>query len=885
MTPAPLEARWRWALYGSGVGKAGIHVCDLDSDGTNEIVTAAQAVTSAWGRNCNFWYVVKRRPEGWAISWFSEPTDDVFDITIGSLEVGDTNADGSIEIFVALSNGLVAVHDGRTFQQKALLEMPATRALKLADVDGDGSTDVIGTDGTKIFVRSGAPPYSRKWTLPAWGGERLEVGNVDDDPSPEIVTSSLRASAHVVDGATRQLEWDRDWGFGGHLALCDTDHDGVKEILAGLDEIEAWSARTKSLLWKIPATADGLLEALDVDGDGLEEIVAGPGQPGRLQCFNAGNRLRLWSIATDPVFGADAGDLDGQGGPEIVWGAMYPDLLIAEMEGAEVIWHDEAEPWLKHAVALKDVDDDGSLDRITIVGGDVLRVQDPATNAIKWQVETGHPFLTFSVGDVDDDGTTEVVLPNSFSYDDQGVLEIYDGPSGQFERRTPSYDMINFTSIEVGDADNDGHTDIVAGSGRVAYGFLGVRLFVFDGATAEETWRSNELTSGIGLVEGYDIELADVDSDGRTDMVASFIPTIPGVQQSTLDSAFFIWDTRSPAPRAGSGVRGYPALETGDVDRDGTLEILVGQTGFIGIYSGVPLKSEIGLIVGQDPVYGLALRDLDRDGRDELLATSGSDLLVMANDSGRWELKYLNETLGWWAGLFNFLDVADTDRDGTNEIVTGSYFARYRLSLPDNFPPVLRKGAWSEGVPGVDVVLDVGPAADPDGRIERYDWDFDGDGRWDFSGDTPRARTVYRMADSYSARVSATDDSGNRTEAVVPVKILDKRIVVLSPNGGETHHWGDEILIDWDALPSVDNVTIQISTNGGKSWQTLTSLRPAHQHPLSTFWPSSMPSTDRFLARVIGCTEKGKRTGSDTSDGFSTVLTGDGLRTPTSRPR
>ena len=51
-----------------------------------------------------------------------------------------------------------------------------------------------------------------------------------------------------------------------------------------------------------------------------------------------------------------------------------------------------------------------------------------------------------------------------------------------------------------------------------------------------------------------------------------------------------------------------------------------------------------------------------------------------------------------------------------------------------------------------------GTGTDPDGRIVDYDWDFDGDGAWDYSGPAGNVSHVYHAPGEYTALLKVTDN-------------------------------------------------------------------------------------------------------------------------------
>jgi len=67
----------------------------------------------------------------------------------------------------------------------------------------------------------------------------------------------------------------------------------------------------------------------------------------------------------------------------------------------------------------------------------------------------------------------------------------------------------------------------------------------------------------------------------------------------------------------------------------------------------------------------------------------------------------------------------------------------------------------TEGTPPLTVNFDASGSSDPDGTIVKYEWDWEGDGIWDFySGTDSTVSHEYTTAGEYTATVRVTDDGG-----------------------------------------------------------------------------------------------------------------------------
>jgi len=84
------------------------------------------------------------------------------------------------------------------------------------------------------------------------------------------------------------------------------------------------------------------------------------------------------------------------------------------------------------------------------------------------------------------------------------------------------------------------------------------------------------------------------------------------------------------------------------------------------------------------------------------------------------------------------------------------------LSVSTNRPPSAAF-AFQPGAPltGETVSFDASASADPDGQIARYEWDLDGDGRFETDGgSSPQATHSYAKSGNYTVSLRVTDDDG-----------------------------------------------------------------------------------------------------------------------------
>ncbi len=178
------------------------------------------------------------------------------------------------------------------------LPMPAdTRAVDVADVDGDGDVDIVGVTGDSLvrFVNNGFGVFAAQPTLylsalcgqPGAYVPRIQFGHFDlDDTFPDLVIQSV---AVFGDGAIMRLKGTGNGGFvcqqvyagnmGGAsdgLAVGDTNGDGRDEIF-WIDDNGIDVARVRGLAWS--STSPSTLTVARTLQNGTRPCNQGPTSP------------------------------------------------------------------------------------------------------------------------------------------------------------------------------------------------------------------------------------------------------------------------------------------------------------------------------------------------------------------------------------------------------------------------------------------------------------------------------------------------------------------------------------------------------------------------------------------------------------------------------
>jgi len=172
-------------------------------------------------------------------------------------------------------------------------------------------------------------------------------------------------------------------------------------------------------------------------------------------------------------------------------GRRYREIWVSPSLGARV-----------QRVLVADLKHDGTYQIIATTTRGGIYVYDVDTFASLWQSQD-QQFRTveaIAVGNVDNDEQPEILFLS------EGRLYIYDGLHFIEEWRSDA--LFDARDIAVGDVDNDGTVEIILSSGHV-----------LDGRSRTLEWESTQPF-------GTHLELADVDGDGKLELIAGDNDTV-----------------------------------------------------------------------------------------------------------------------------------------------------------------------------------------------------------------------------------------------------------------------------------------------------------------------------------------------------------------------
>ena len=395
--------------------------------------------------------------------------------------------------------------------------------FSLADMNGDGHLDIVHSTprkslgGPAIFLGDGAGNWTR------WQGLQLpqkrydygdaRVADLDGDGQPDLVLGmhliGLAALRNAGDG--RFEDWGRGLAYevpgqGGRaqgfssraLAIVDWNRDGRPDI-AALGEGPRMSAGGDMQSSQAPRPREqqsyGLIVYLN-QGDGSWKALSRGNEFGQ----NFGDSITV-------------GDFDGDGWPDLATGSN-----AMATRGIVHLNRDQGTSWETVDVAA-------------------LR---PRTYA-----------RAVAAGDVDGDGRDELfVAVMSFEVEEWRTgIELYDLEDGEWSRQ-PLYveaGREGIWTLATGDLDGDGRVDV---AGTTGDGRSVILLGADDGFTLEQPG----LEAFPGGCRGYHVATADLDGDGRDELVQGFageanamFEALTGTKACPSSGGLRAWD---PHPRS-----------------------------------------------------------------------------------------------------------------------------------------------------------------------------------------------------------------------------------------------------------------------------------------------------------------------------------------------
>jgi len=508
------------------------------------------------------------------------------------LAVGDLDRNGWDDLLIALPGQTVVMYSfvcGSV--QFSAVGTKDSAHVALADIDRDGRLDAVSAGEGPIEVWFGAPSglLEHGYDIEVDATTALALLDIDGDDALDLIHSDGLATRMAQgDGAGGLQDFGAKLSTGGAntVASGDVDADGDLDLLFAADGRPQIWASSLTGTWGIPHFRDSaadagvgpllIAELADLNGVGTLDLISGHNE-----------RIELRPGLGDGSFGAPAviglpdarahefkvGAVDGDGDADLVAAIIGPGPGLWLQSGGMFFPHPlepEGTVLLQTSVELTDLDGDGFLE---IIAGTLETVPDRLYANGGGACSPAPGDQTYWNGyepgvDLRDVRSTLAVLARDFDLDgDQDVLfgrsdgpdQLYENVDGALLPSGVTFADENTVALDAGDTDGDGDMDIVTGmpAGNLVYLGDGAGGFIQGGP--------------INGIETSSVVLAHLDGDELLDVVFGH-RTIQGWEalRGTPDGLFSAPSWQHETSFA------LHAVLAGDLDRDGATDFITG---------------------------------------------------------------------------------------------------------------------------------------------------------------------------------------------------------------------------------------------------------------------------------------------------------------------
>ncbi|WP_340679257.1 FG-GAP-like repeat-containing protein [Paraglaciecola sp.] len=465
-----------------------IVLADINADGSVDVLTANNNQTNKFYLNDGSGGFAA---SGTDIGPETEPSH--------SLAVADMDGDGDMDIVVGNTNTLggadrlnqLYLNNGSASftAQNISSETDTTYALAVADINGDGSFDiVVGNDGqsNKLYLngtRGFAVLMSDFTKKSIFSDYDFEVVDINGDGLLDVLTAGYGAPDSSLylnqsDGTFIRSSIDSGNAFATAIEVADINADGKLDVLIGYE-------------------------------NGTNKFYLGDGSGG----FAAGDEISSDNNYTASMVVAD---INGDGQPDVLVGNtdQTNKLYLNTGSGSFAATDISTERDNTTAMAVADINGDGWLD--------VLVADEGASNKLYLNNRSGgfaapleldgvglNRSYAIAVADINADGKPDVVAG---TYDGRNKLYLNNGAGGFAASRFIGSESDDTYAIAVADINGDGLLDVVTGNDGQTN-----KLYLGDGSGGF----SAALKIGTETDYTKAIKVMDFNQDGKLDVLTS----------------------------------------------------------------------------------------------------------------------------------------------------------------------------------------------------------------------------------------------------------------------------------------------------------------------------------------------------------------------------
>ena len=664
-----------------------VQAADIDGDGDLDIIIP-KIITGVVGQIV--WYE-NPRPKG-------DPAKDLWKMHVihpekafhHDVEVGDINGDGRLDVVTRGEETRVFLQTAPDTWTRVVIPTGGRGGTALADLDGDGDLDIVENG---YWLECPKDPVHDRWVrdeiAAGWPDDAgVSVADMNKDGRPDVLFSPAEsqgrlcwyeASADPKRGPWIEHVIDADVDHIHTFKVADMNNDGELDLVTS--EMEQSPCRRVSVYWNlgklltwrqqvVSTNGSHNIRVADLNHDGYLDIIgANHGN------YGGPTPVEVWLNRTDPKIGLDRwtyihaddsrepaagekagdfgigfGDLNNDGYQDIASGHYFYRNPGGDMTKT---------PWPRVALP-KDPQTGKTLDAgllfsvtgkgppLDILAEDLpnvvwLHANDPQGNSWTTKVVAQMPPVRHGNG-------RTIKLTHITAHNKRADI-LLSGGGGTWLLQIPAkpdagnWPIMKITTsqkdeqkgIGIGDVDRDGHLDLVLAAG--------IGLPQIDWWRNPDDGSANWMKHTIGNTTNMAkmMELADINGDGRLDVVATD-------SEAKICSVFWFEAPADPVHgqwvrhEVAAGYNGLDSLSVADMNEDGLPDIVIGETKDqhrLVIYenlNGGKSWKEHAVDRGKESHKGALAVDLDGDGHLDLVSIAYfgfKDLHLWRNDNGK----------------------------------------------------------------------------------------------------------------------------------------------------------------------------------------------------------------------------------------------------------
>ena len=399
-----------------------------------------------------------------------------------------------------------------------------------------------------------------------------------------------------------------------------------------------------------------------------------------LPIYSSQPDARIGGVTT--AYSVAAGDLDLDGRLDLVFGTTTINAAhFGDVDGISSApkWETESGHLTTNGIALGDIDRDGDLD--VVCGNSGIGSKQPnrlylndhgvVSTAPSWSEaeSTSTGTKRIALGDIDGDGWLDLVCANAF-LERSEPNNVYRNTGGSFTPVWASADTSRTLAVALGDVDNDGDLDMVAGNAGTVEGENVNALYLNEGGELrrEPDWRPEPPGDHF---QTWGTALGDINGDGFLDLVCANVGLAETNQLYLGNGTAFhptpVWVNEESFPELSIDV----AL--GDVDGDGDLDaVFANQNSPNTLYlnnGGEFSATANWRSADASGTLSVALADLNGDGMlDLVFAEQAGGYAVYYNNLAPYSPAPSDSTT---SGKTTAVLLADVDRDRDLDLICG----------------------------------------------------------------------------------------------------------------------------------------------------------------------------------------------------------------------